>query len=303
MRTVATSTADDLSVAPYEFGSTRFAAEPVRVTRILVPLDGSPFAERALPVARWAAAELGAHVHVVEVATGDEDAEGAVRYVGSVTRRSHAAGWDVVQRDDVASALAEAVAAHPGGLACMATHGRDRSAGLLGSVAASLLGRSDGPVLLAGPYARAVTADEAPVVVAVDGTPQDDLLVPVALGWAAKLGRRLEIVTVVESEPAWRRGGRPFEVSGPAEPERYLDSLVARTEGAGVSVVSQVVHDPVSVREGLVSLLDRTAALAVLGSRHRPGEAQTVLGTHAARIVHDLSIPALAVPLPVPPAG
>jgi nucleotide-binding universal stress UspA family protein len=292
-----------LSAALHEFRSNQFTDEPVRVTRILVPLDGSPFAERALPVARWAAAELGADVHVVEVAPGDDDAEGAVRYLDSVTRRNHAASWDVVQREDVGAALAEAVAGHPGAMACMATHGGDRSAGLLGSVAASLLGRSDRPVLLTGPGARAVTADEAPVVVAVDGTPQDELLIPVALSWAAKLARRLEIVTVVESAPAWRRGGRLPEAVGPAKPDEYLDSLVARTETAGVAVVSQVVHDPVSVREGLVSLLDRTAALVVLGSRHRPGEAQTVLGSHAARIVHDLSIPALAVPVPVPPAG
>ena len=300
---MATSTADDLSAASYETGSSQFACEPVRVARILVPLDGSPFAERALPVARWAAAQLGADMHVVEVAPGDDEADGAVRYLGSVTRRNHAASWDVLQQDDVGAALAQAVASHPGVMACMATHGSDRSAGLLGSVAASLLGRSDRPVLLTGPGARAVTADEAPVVVAVDGTPQDELLIPVALSWAAKLARRLEIVTVVESAPAWRRGGWPPEPSGAAKPEEYLDSLVARAAGNGVAVVSQVVHDPVSVREGLVSLLDRTAALVVLGSRHRPSEAQPVLGTHAARIVHDLSIPALAVPVPVTPAG
>lgn len=300
---MATSTADDLSAARSEFGSDQFVVAPVRVTRILVPLDGSPFAERALPVARWAAAELGADVHVLEVAPGDEDAEDAVRYIDSVMRRNHAASWDVVQHDDVGAALAAAVAGHPGAMACMATHGSDRSAGLLGSVAAALLGRSDDPVLLAGPEARAVTAAEAPIVVAVDGTPQDELLVPVALSWAAKLARRLEIVTVVESAPAWRREGVPAEAGGPAAPEAYLDSLVARAEGAGTAVVSQVARDPFSVREGLVPLLDRTAALVVLGSRHRAGEAQTVLGSHAARIVHDLSIPALAVPLPLPPAG
>jgi nucleotide-binding universal stress UspA family protein len=59
-----------------------------------------------------------------------------------------------------------------------------------------------------------------------------------------------------------------------------------------------VVYDPISVRDGLVPLLDRVAALVVLGSRHRLGVPRMVLGSHAARVVHDAGVPALAVPLP-----
>jgi nucleotide-binding universal stress UspA family protein len=59
-----------------------------------------------------------------------------------------------------------------------------------------------------------------------------------------------------------------------------------------------VVYDPVSVHNGLVPLLDRSAALVVLGSRHRLGVPRMVLGSHAARIVHDALVPALVVPVP-----
>lgn len=277
----------------------QFRVERVDVRRIVVPLDGSPFAERALPVAGWLAATVGADVHLVEIASCDEDAEGAVRYLDSVARRHHAAVWDVFQRDDVGEAVAETVDRPPGGIACLATHGRDRSASLLGSVAASLLDRSSRPIVLVGPEARAVTAADAPVVVAVDGTTRDEALVPVALGWAAKLARPVEIVTVAEPAPAgYREETAPRRARGPAEPERYVASLVARTEGSGVAVASRVVYDPISVRDGLVPLLDRVAALVVLGSRHRLGVARMVLGSHAARVVHDAPVPALVVPLP-----
>lgn len=277
----------------------RCTAEAVGVTRIVVPLDGSLFAERALPVAEWAAAGVGADVHLVEIVTREEDAEGAFRYLDSVSRRHRAAGWDVFQRNDVGEALADTVAGFPAGMACLATHGRDRSASLLGSVAASLLDRSSRPVLLTGPAAHAIAAADAPVVVAVDGTARDESLIPVALGWAARLARRLEIVTVAEPAPAgYREGGAPRRARGPAEPERYLASLVARTEGSRVAVASKVVYDPISVRDGLVPLLDRPAALIVLGSRHRLGVPRMALGSHAARIVHVAPIPALAVPLP-----
>ena len=274
-------------------------AEAAEVTRLVVPLDGSPFAERALPVAAWVAAGVGADVHLVEIVSSDEDTEGAIRYLDSVSRRHHVTGWDVFQRNDVGEALADAVAGSPGGMACLATHGRDRSATLLGSVAASLLDRSRRPVVLVGPEARGVTASDAPVVVAVDGTTCDEELVPVALGWAARLARRLEIVTVAEPAPAgYREGPAPRRARGPDEPETYVASLVARTEGSGVVVAPRVVYDPVSVHNGLVPLLDRSAALVVLGSRHRLGVPRMVLGSHAARIVHDALVPALVVPVP-----
>jgi nucleotide-binding universal stress UspA family protein len=59
-----------------------------------------------------------------------------------------------------------------------------------------------------------------------------------------------------------------------------------------------VIYDPISVRNGLVPLLDRTVALVVLGSGGRGVVPRLVLGSHAARVVHDAAIPALVVPLP-----
>jgi nucleotide-binding universal stress UspA family protein len=278
----------------------RFVVQPVEVAHMVVPLDGSPFAERALPMAAWVAERLGADVHLVEVVPceAEEESEGAIRYLDSVAWSHHAAAWDVVERNDVGAALADTMSSSPGRMACLATHGRGRSV-LLGSVAVSLLERSSQPVVLVGPEARAVTATDAPIVVAVDGTIRDDMLVPVALGWAARLGCRLDIVTVTEPAPHWYfEGARPRHARGPAEPERYVESLVARAEGAAVTVAARVIYDPISVSGGLVPVLDRTAALVVVGSRHRQGLGRMVLGSHAVRIVHDAAVPALVVPLP-----
>jgi nucleotide-binding universal stress UspA family protein len=279
-----------------------FTAEPLEVGHIVVPLDGSPFAERALPVAAWLAGAVGADMHLVEVVArseGEEASEGAIRYLDSVSRRHRATGWDVVQAADVGQALSDMLASSPGRVACLATHGRDRSAAVLGSVAASLLARSDRPAVLVGPEGRAVTAEDAPVLVAVDGTARDEALVPVALGWAARLGRRLEIVTVAEPAPAGHReAAAPRRARGPADPEGYVESLAARAGRAGVTVASRVIYDPISVRNGLVPLLDRTVALVVLGSGRRGSVPRLVLGSHAARVVHDAAVPALVVPLP-----
>lgn len=275
--------------------------EPVKVTRIVVPLDGSPFAERALPVANWVAGVTDAKVHLVEVVASAEEAEDVIRYLDSVGRHHHATSWDVLQSDDVPQALVNAVAGAPHGLVCLATHGRDRSAALVGSVAASLLDRSAQTALLVGPQARARHALDATVVAAVDGSTRDEAVVHVALGWAARLTRPLVIATVAEPAPALHDRAVRHRAHGPADPERYLAALAERVSGTHVAVDTLAIYDPVSVAEGLVPLLEQTAALVVLGSRHRHGMPRMVLGSHAARIVHDAAVPALVVPLSADP--
>jgi nucleotide-binding universal stress UspA family protein len=231
---------------------------------------------------------VGADIHLVEVVpAGDEEAaENATRYLDSACRRHHAATWYVVQGDEVGDALDAEVTRAPARLACLATHGRGRTA-TVGSVAVSLLERSRRPVLLVGPVARAVTARDAPVVAAIDGTARDVRLVSVALGWAARLGRRLDIVTVAEPGPR-----------DVADVEGYVRSAATRAEGCGVPVGTRVVREAIDVCDGLVALLDRTSALVVLGTPVRPRVGPLPSGSDATSMVHDAAVPALVVPFP-----
>jgi nucleotide-binding universal stress UspA family protein len=268
-------------------GSAPLDPMPVDLRYVVVPLDGSPFAERALPVAAWLATAVGAGVHLVEVipAVDEEGAENATRYLDSTCRHHHGASWDVVREDEVGAALAAEAGRAGGRLACLATHGRGRSPSV-GSVAVSLIERSREPLLLVGPAGRAVTASDAPLTVALDRTPQDDTLVQVALGWAALLERRLDMVTVAE------------EGGDATEPDRYVDTMHARTGGSGVTVGTRVVCDAMDVLDGLVPVLDRTSALVVLGSHVRPGPGPLAPASHAASILRHAAVPALVVPLP-----
>jgi nucleotide-binding universal stress UspA family protein len=58
-----------------------------------------------------------------------------------------------------------------------------------------------------------------------------------------------------------------------------------------------VVHDLAGVRHGLVRLLDRTAALLVAGAHRRTLPLRALVGSHTARILRDITVPALLVPL------
>ena len=65
---------------------------------------------------------------------------------------------------------------------------------------------------------------------------------------------------------------------------------------AGIAVDTRVVYDPISVRDAVVQLVDRTAALLVLGTHRRTRPMRALHGSHAARAVHEVEVPALVVP-------
>jgi nucleotide-binding universal stress UspA family protein len=276
------------------------AATPAGLRRIVVPVDGSPFAERALPVATWVARAFSTPMHLVEAVSRPAGTESAGHYLDELARRNAARSWDVAPGDDPAGAIIAATETDAPSIACMATRGRDRSATILGSVAASLLDRATEPVLLVGPDARPPCASDAPVVVAVDGAndADDAALVGVALGWATSLGTGVVIATVAEPVPGAFHGGRPVHrARGPADPEGYVAELAAELAGASCAVDTRVVFDPISVRDGLVRVVDRTAALLVIGSHRRTRPRRAMFGSQTTRVIHDISVPALVVPL------
>ena len=163
-------------------------------------------------------------------------------------------------------------------------------------VASAVLDRTTQPIVLVGPNARPPCAGDAPIVVAVDGQPEDRAVVAVAADWARMLGRRLVVATVAEPVPGSFEPGRPPDrMRGPADPEAYVDSLAAGASAPAVD--SLVVYDPISVRGGLVRMLDRTAGLLVAGAHRRTRPMRALVGSHVARIVHDIEVPALVVPL------
>jgi nucleotide-binding universal stress UspA family protein len=147
------------------------AATAVRLTRIVVPLDGSTHAEQALPVAATLAADLGVPTHLVRVL--DFDALRATVQAGIHAASASMRSQEAVQRH-VEEYLAEQVqelwnqdltataevltgspavtlldAIRPDDLVVMTTHGRGGvRRWLLGSVADKLVRAAAAPVLL-----------------------------------------------------------------------------------------------------------------------------------------------------------
>ena len=87
-------------------------------------------------------------------------------------------------------------------------------------------------------------------------------------------------------------------VDGSPFAERALPVAAWLAQATDVPIhLLEVVYGPLSVRSGLVRLVDRTAALLVVGSHRRTRPLRALLGSHASRVVHDVEVPALIVPL------
>lgn len=148
---------------------------PPSLKQILLPLDGTPDAETALPLATDLARAMGGAMHLVLVVPTVGTLSGAmssiarfspnvtaellesagsdaVVYLAALARRLTAQGVAVetsIARDDPATAILEQAKQVHADLIVMATHGRAGMGGAwAGSVSNKILARSPGPFLL-----------------------------------------------------------------------------------------------------------------------------------------------------------
>src|SRR5690606_27304034 len=112
--------------------------EPMMPTPILVPLDGSPSAEQALPTPLDIAARPGDRVHLVLVDNSEATSDGrprlvpaheqAAEYLRSVAERWRAVTGQVVRTEVLTGAIATALATYAQtydiGLVVMTSHGQ-----------------------------------------------------------------------------------------------------------------------------------------------------------------------------------
>jgi nucleotide-binding universal stress UspA family protein len=274
---------------------------PERVESVLVPLDGSMFATLALPAAARLAGRLDAdEVRLFSaVSTEDEVAErekelALVDVPGALLTR------EVVVDLDAAGAIHEALRRlGPHAVACMASHGKGRSAALMGSVTTEVIARGHDPLVVVGPAVDEKLRGEG-VVLCVDDSPASFALMPVARRWAALLGETLTVLTVAEPVPPPLDDRPVFRRWGPdGDPMAFLDALVEPLVEAGEKVETVVVLDPIGPSDGIVTFIDeRTASLVIVSSHARTGITRLVMGSVSANVVHASRSPVLVVPRP-----
>lgn len=188
---------------------------------IMLPLDGSPFSEQALPIASKIAGLNGAdlrivHVHEPDIAT-DWDPVTPYRYEGVVQQEhewdhdaarleqeylsKHIGSQCKVLEGDIVPTLEQEIEQTDPDLIVMATHGRGGlSRAWLGSVADTLIRDVHRPILL---IRAREESDQLPalrmdnLLIPLDGSPLAESVIKHALGIARQNETRITLLRVV----------------------------------------------------------------------------------------------------------
>jgi nucleotide-binding universal stress UspA family protein len=285
---------------------------------IMVPLDGSPFGEHALPIALGIARRTGAQLHLAHVHTMptleiDNTIDASLRaseqaYLQGLVQHLQA-GWhgpitSIVLDGPVATVLHDHALATRTDLIVMTTHGRGAlSRFWLGSVADKLVHQALMPVLLVRPQKQAPDLTQEPlcnhILVPLDGSLLAEHILPGALALGQLMQAEYTLLQAIE--PIYATYGVELYTAGLSDQvfeqlrtnaQDYLDRIAASLRTEAVRVRTTVVLEAPAT-----AILDYAAAHAVdliaLATHGRSGVARWLVGGVADKVVRGANVPVL----------
>jgi nucleotide-binding universal stress UspA family protein len=296
--------------------------------KILVPLDGSDFAEAALPLALSIVERTEGELHLVTAVptlpavTPASDDEGpvkgwfeeervrATKYLESIKARVLQASPDTtvhlrVLSGQAVAALDERIRKTDVDLVVMTTHGRGPLERMwLGSVADGLIREAPCPILLERPENGEVDLTQRPsverIVVPLDGSEASEGIIPHARTMAKAFGAHLYLFTVfIRGLPlgstyiphaAQEEEDREAVVS---ELRRYLERMAEQLRGKGLEVETEVWMGDDASSKILAFAEEVEADLIAIPTRGRGGVARLVVGSVADKVIRGGTAPVL----------
>lgn len=254
---------------------------------LVVPLDGSDFACRAVPVAAQLARRFGAELVLMSApmtlsSDGGSSVPGWLREVADASDAPRVETF-VPAANEPVEALQSIVASRPDPIVAMTTHGRGvLGAAALGGVAQQILHEVPAPMLLVGRACAPELPWSGPVLVCHDGSEAADAALAPTVAWADAFGLPLELVHVCH----------PLDVATAEAPMAAIQGAVD-VLGAGAAV--HVVRN-YRAADGIHDLAHRIGASLVVMSTHgRTGLARIALGSVAMDVVRSSACPVLAL--------
>ena len=295
---------------------------------ILVPLDGSRFAETALPTAAYLARKARGRLHLMlahqpagalvgvgemVVPSNDLDPELRLReraYVEETAARVGDVGGGPIEFQLVdgpaGPAVCEEASRVEADLVVMATHGRGAIGRLwFGSVADYAVRHSPVPTLLVHPERGEQPAELHAVpgiLVALDLSPHSEAVLESVIGMARLLQSHVTLLHVLE----------PFYAAEPSVPypmlqdptitevrrvdaQRHLDRIADRLRERGLSVSTRVVIGGGPAAVVLETLQDRRFGLVALTTHGAGGMKRLFLGSVADKVIRSAAKPVLVL--------
>jgi nucleotide-binding universal stress UspA family protein len=302
---------------------------------LLVPLDGSDYAEHALPYAVAIARKTGASLVLVRVAmqprialfsteTSAHVAAAARDYLGTLAQRWQrpdvAIRTQVLEGDAVAPTIHKF--AHESGvdLVVATTHGKGTLGRLwLGSVTYELLRHVAVPLLLVRPVNGGGDKPDpqrepslARMLLPLDGSPRAEHVLEPAVAFGRVTGAHYELLRVIDEIPFGAPELDAISLSSVAiglldeiakvqkrvrkDAETYVEGVANRLRQGGASVTSRIAVASDAGNAILDAANELKVDLIALGSHGAGGVFPPVLGSVARKIVHGANKPILVQP-------
>lgn len=295
---------------------------------ILVPLDGSRFAEGSLPTAVQLAREARAGIHVVlahepiPVMVGAElvpppgDLDGGRRerehaYLAETTAELSKGLNGPVEAHEIEGkagpAICEEATRLGADLVVMATHGRGAFGRLwLGGVADYLMRHLSIPVLLLNPRKKGLAPVEAKlanILVALDLSEEGEAILGPVRALAGLAQAQVTLIHVVQQGYVMGNVSVPSPVARDTaileaardEAQRHLDAIADRLRQQGLSVSTRVTIG-INAASGLLDALDESRFDLIALTTHGAGGMRRLLtGSVADKVVRVASKPVLVL--------
>jgi nucleotide-binding universal stress UspA family protein len=297
---------------------------------VLVPLDGSAYAEQALPLALSLTRHAGCPLRLLRVVPPLADyffwaplpgdpLEAELRaahrkeaqfYLDDVVRRLRDAGAGLIhcdvleEKDSITESIVEDVVKTGTDLVVLTSHGRGTVKRVwLGSNADKLVRTLPVPVLLVRPEEKASPLDFRHEVVlkrlllALDGSAQAESILEPTLAIGKAMGADYTLVRAVQPawpmlHPSWQ-GAQRVDEQQRHTAEAYLETVAGRLRADG-AVVETRIH---FAEQPAAAILEEAtlvgADLIALETHGRGGLSRLLLGSVADKVVRGSSIPVL----------
>lgn len=269
---------------------------------VIVPLDGSELAAHALEVGAAIAQANDADLRVLAYTRSSDKPPlflPVSDQVNELARRLQIEPILTIEPLErfVANQILAEVAARPGSLICMASHGRGRMAAYFGSVASEVLTTSPGPVVICGPNyvpGRFQLEQKGPIIVALDGSQGSEAILAVAEAWSVVFDLPLEVVTVLPPET-------PSALAAAVSSGDVLESGYVGAVASGAGKVTarladfEVLHDNHPARAIIDEAKTRNATLVAMATHAPTGLERLRKGSVTAEVIRHSTAPVLAI--------
>ncbi|MCA9973474.1 MAG: universal stress protein [Anaerolineales bacterium] len=285
---------------------------------ILVPLDGSKLAERAVPAATAVAATPGARLLLLRVVPPlamrvdpqlyeqlthqrEDEAAAYLRRIQANLAAAHVAADVRVVHGPVAETLLHIAQEEPIDLVVISSHGRSGlTRWVYGSVAEKLLHAPICPTLIIRAQVDETGFPRRHVLVPLDGSPLAEQALPPAQAVAQTIGARLTLVRVVQAAhllietQTMKQQADYLESLEESEAVTYLEQTADRLAKAGTAVSTHLL-----VGQAADAIIDYAAAhdvdLIVMSSHGRSGLERWVYGSVTEKVLRGATCATLII--------